>query len=94
MDVGIFREDVARCPALALVNEQGRHTDQDGFVWEKAPEGDFYRVQFSAANHLHVDIFPFYDNGHGIMTKDTWMPSHRQDTEFPRHFLEPLEEIS
>lgn len=27
------------------------------------------------------------------MTKDTWMPSHRQDTEFPAHFLDPLTRI-
>ena len=37
-------------------------------MWEKAREGDFFRVQFSATNHLHVDIFPFYE-ANGVMTK-------------------------
>ncbi len=44
------------------------HHEADGFVWERAPEGDFYRVQYSAVNHLHVDIFPFYEKD-GVMTK-------------------------
>lgn len=36
-----------------------------------------------------LDIFPFYEK-HGIMTKDTWFKTHRQDSEFPAHFLKPL----
>ena len=27
------------------------------------------------------------------MTKNTWFATHRQDTEFPEHFLKPLEMI-
>ena len=38
------------------------------FVWERATEGDFFRVQYSQTNHVHVDIFPFR-NENGIMTK-------------------------
>jgi hypothetical protein len=62
-------EDIAKCAPLQHAKAQGRVQTADGFVWEKATEGDFYRVQFSGANHLHVDIFPFYDDGAGMMTK-------------------------
>ena len=48
------------------------------------------RVQYSKVNHLHVDLFPFYERN-GIMTKNTWFKSHRQDREFPARYLQPLE---
>jgi hypothetical protein len=54
-------------PSLS-VSRQGTHHAPEGFVWERAREGDFYRVQYSMANHLHVDIFPFYERD-GVMTK-------------------------
>jgi phosphorylcholine metabolism protein LicD len=62
-------------------------------VWEKATEGEFYRVQYSATNHLHVDIFPFYPKD-GNMTKDDWMKTHRQDMPFPEKYLLPMEKLS
>ncbi|KAM9168566.1 LOW QUALITY PROTEIN: ribitol 5-phosphate transferase FKRP [Mergus octosetaceus] len=62
--------------------------DAEGFVWEKAAEGDFYRVHYSRANRLHVDLWPFYPRA-GVMTKDTWL-GHPQDMEFPERFLRPL----
>lgn len=59
---------------------------------EKAIEGDFFKVQYSESNRVHVDIFPFHAVN-GTMTKNTWFDSHPQDTEFPEHFLQPLERI-
>jgi len=91
VDIGIFREDIGRCPWLVRAHSQPV-IDNDGFVWEKAPEGDFFRVQFSRVNHLHVDIFPFYQRN-STMTKDTWFPTHKQDREFPEHFLHPMASI-
>ncbi|XP_059168201.1 ribitol 5-phosphate transferase FKRP-like [Physella acuta] len=91
VDVGIYRDDIIKCRELNHT-ETGPYVDQKGFVWEKAPEGHFYRVQYSEVNHLHVDIYPFYSK-HGIMTKDSWFPTHRQDTEFPEKFLQPLTKI-
>lgn len=40
-----------------------------------------------------LDIFPFYEKD-GVMTKDTWFKTHRQDTEFPVRFLQPLGRLS
>lgn len=91
IDVGIYKEDILKCDPL-LTLSKGSFVDEDGFLWEKAIEGDFFRVQYSESNHLHVDIFPFYSRD-GIMTKDTWFKSHRQDTEFPEHYLNPLTKI-
>ncbi|XP_069669175.1 ribitol 5-phosphate transferase FKRP [Periplaneta americana] len=91
VDIGMFREDIGRCPWLVRARTQPV-IDNDGFVWEKAAEGDFFRVQFSRMNHLHVDIFPFYQRNN-TMTKDTWFPTHKQDKEFPEHFLHPMASI-
>uniref|UniRef100_A0A8D0L374 Ribitol-5-phosphate transferase n=1 Tax=Sphenodon punctatus TaxID=8508 RepID=A0A8D0L374_SPHPU len=87
VDLGIYLEDIPNCELLRNV-ESGSIVDEKGFVWEKAIEGDFYRIQYSEHNHLHVDLWPFYPKN-GMMTKDTWM-DHRQDIEFPEHFLKPL----
>ncbi|XP_070620737.1 ribitol 5-phosphate transferase FKRP [Erythrolamprus reginae] len=87
VDLGIYLEDAPNCELLRSA-ESGSIVDEKGFVWEKAIEGDFYRVQFSEHNHLHVDLWPFYPKN-GVMTKDTWM-DHRQDVEFPEQFLKPL----
>ena len=92
VDIGIYKEDISRSPQLAECQQGGVVEDNDGFVWEKAREGDFFRVQYSQTNHLHVDIFPFYSRD-GTMTKDTWFKTHRQDTEFPERYLKPLTKI-
>lgn len=91
VDVGFYRDDVAKCRWLAAVAATGRPLeDPEGFFWEKAAEGEFYRVHFSRANRLHVDLWPFYVRpGAAVMTKDTWL-GHRQDVEFPERFLVPL----
>ncbi|XP_041259790.1 fukutin-related protein, partial [Onychostruthus taczanowskii] len=93
VDVGIYRDDVPKCRWLAAVAATGRPVeDPQGFFWEKATEGEFYRVHFSRSNRLHVDLWPFYVRPGGagaVMTKDTWL-GHRQDVEFPESFLVPL----
>ncbi|RWS15345.1 26S proteasome non-ATPase regulatory subunit 2-like protein, partial [Dinothrombium tinctorium] len=91
VDIGIYKEDIEKC---SLLREAMKHhvKDQQGFIWEKAVEGDFFRVQFSETNRLHVDIFPFYSKN-GMMTKDTWFDNHPQDKEFPEHYLKPLKRI-
>ncbi|XP_068035054.1 ribitol 5-phosphate transferase FKRP-like [Anomalospiza imberbis] len=91
VDVGLYRDDVPKCRWLAAVAATGRPVeDPQGFLWEKAAEGEFFRVHFSRINRLHVDLWPFYARpGAGLMTKDTWL-GHRQDVEFPERFLVPL----
>lgn len=92
VDLGIYEEDIKNCEHI-LKAKEGQYVDEEGFVWEKGLEGDFVRVQYSDINRNHVDIFPFYSKS-GIMTKNTWFKSHRQDTEFPEHYLIPLTKIS
>ncbi|XP_041360709.1 fukutin-related protein-like [Gigantopelta aegis] len=92
VDVGIYQEDIEKCENLKQMKTESFVDDKD-FVWEKAIEGDFYRVQYSESNHLHIDLFPFFSRN-GTMTKHTWMKSHRQDTEFPERFLKPLTKIN
>ncbi|KAM8793961.1 ribitol 5-phosphate transferase FKRP [Eudromia elegans] len=88
VDMGIYKEDVPKCPLLRAAAARGAVEDDEGFLWEKAAEGEFFRVHFSRSNRLHVDLWPFYSRG-GVMTKDTWL-GHRQDTEFPERLLLPL----
>ncbi|NXH65008.1 FKRP protein, partial [Rhabdornis inornatus] len=90
VDVGLYQQDVPKCRWLAAVAATGRPVeDPEGFLWEKAAEGEFFRVHFSRANRLHVDLWPFRVGRGGLMTKDTWL-GHRQDVEFPESFLLPL----
>ncbi|NXH48140.1 FKRP protein, partial [Dicaeum eximium] len=90
VDVGLYRDDVPKCRWLAAVAATGRPVeDPQGFFWEKAAEGEFFRVHFSRTNRLHVDLWPFYARAGAVMTKDTWL-GHRQDVEFPERFLVPL----
>nr|DBA20344.1 TPA: hypothetical protein GDO54_017134 [Pyxicephalus adspersus] len=88
VDLGIYLEDIALCPELQGA-QGGSLIDSEGFVWERAIEGDFFRVQYSQSNHLHVDLWPFYPRD-GVMTRDSWT-GHPQDIEFPESFLQPLQ---
>jgi phosphorylcholine metabolism protein LicD len=92
VDVGIRSEDIAKCAELALLDTVPHSTTAEGYIWEKAREGGFYRVQYSAYNHLHVDIFPFHLDGETI-AKGSWATGHKQDTSFPVKLLEPLTQL-
>jgi len=92
VDIGIYQHDISKCEHLAKLSQKDNFVDGEGFQWEKATEGKFFRVHYSDINRNHVDIFPFYSKS-GTMTKDTWFKTHRQDTEFPEHYLNPLTEI-
>ncbi|KAM4695938.1 ribitol 5-phosphate transferase FKRP [Rhinophrynus dorsalis] len=90
VDLGIYLEDVGLCAELRGA-QAGFLVDSGGFVWERAVEGDFFRVQYSQSNHLHVDLWPFYPRD-GVMTRDSWT-GHPQDVEFPESFLKPLQTL-
>ncbi|NXK70965.1 FKRP protein, partial [Sylvietta virens] len=92
VDIGIYRDDINKSRWLAAVSAAGRDgvEDERGFFWEKAAEGEFFRVHFSRTNRLHVDLWPFYRRDGAVMTKETWLEGHGQDVEFPERFLVPL----
>ncbi|XP_064117987.1 ribitol 5-phosphate transferase FKRP-like [Macrobrachium nipponense] len=93
VDIGIYSQDVDRCPQLKAARWQTLE-DEDGFVWQRATEGGFFRVHYSTANHLHVDVFPFTPK-RGVMTRGgAWTTNHRQDVDFPEHFLRPLASVN
>lgn len=91
VDIGIYSDDIVKSTQLVSCQSEA-HEDDEGFVWERATEGEFFRVQYSQSNHLHVDIFPFR-SVNGTMTKNTWFKTHRQDREFPEAFLKPFGSI-
>uniref|UniRef100_A0A8C5QWV3 Ribitol-5-phosphate transferase n=1 Tax=Leptobrachium leishanense TaxID=445787 RepID=A0A8C5QWV3_9ANUR len=91
VDLGIYLEDVVLSAELRGA-QGGSLVDSEGYVWERAVEGDFFRVQYSQSNHLHVDLWPFYPRD-GVMTRDSWT-GHPQDVEFPERFLQPLQTLS
>lgn len=92
IDIGIYQDDIAKSVPLTKAKTQP-YVDEKGFMWEKAHEGDFFRVQYSKNNHMHVDVFPFTSRA-GTMTKKHWFKTHPQDREFPEHFLHPLTTIN
>lgn len=95
IDIGIYRADSDKLPILSrlLQSKPGSQLeDGQGFLWQRALEGDFVKVHFSQYNTIHVDIFPF-DAINGTMTKDTWFADHPQDMPFEEHFLKPFTKI-
>lgn len=91
VDIGIYQEDIPKCRHLVKTGNY-EFVDEKGFLWEKAEEGEFYKVYYSVKNRNYIQIFPFYSKN-GIMTKDFWFKNHKQDIEFPEHFLNPLSYI-
>lgn len=90
VDIGIYREDIKRCMWLQKAKSKPV-IDSKGFVWEKATEGNFFRIHFSKINRIHVNIFPFYVRN-GTMTKDSWFTGHK-NMEFSDRFLHPMSSI-
>lgn len=90
VDVGFIREDLHRSSWLKKAKDKPV-VDTKGFLWEKATEGNFYRVHYSKTNRIHVNLFPFYSKN-GTMTKDSWFTSHKR-MEFPENFLHPMSSI-
>lgn len=96
IDIGIYHEDMHKLSILQILFDKpsGYHVeDGQGFVWEKALEGNFIKIHYSLINRIHVDIFPFVALN-GTMTKDTWFENHPQDMPFPEYFLKPLKQLS
>uniref|UniRef100_UPI00358EBA8E ribitol 5-phosphate transferase FKRP isoform X2 n=1 Tax=Myxine glutinosa TaxID=7769 RepID=UPI00358EBA8E len=91
VDVGIYLEDVKKHLLLQRAASNAVE-DEQGFLWEKAREGDFYRVHYSHTNRLHVDLWPFYPHN-GLMIRESWIKSHPQDRAFPESFLVPLDKL-
>lgn len=90
VDIGINRDDITRCDNLVKAKNK-QYIDNKGYVWEKATEGEFFRVHFSKINRLYANIFPFVARN-GTMTKDMWFTSHK-NMEFPEHYLHPMSSI-
>lgn len=88
VDVGFNRDDISRSPWLARARNKPV-TDGQGFLWEKATEGEFFKVQYSKSNHLHVNLLPFYSLN-GTMNKDAWFLKNK---DFPEQFLHPMSSI-
>ncbi|XP_066595062.1 ribitol 5-phosphate transferase FKRP [Prorops nasuta] len=88
VQIGINRDDLERSQWLVKAKRKSV-TDNLGFVWEKATEGEFFKVQYSKTNHLHVTLLPFYAKN-GSMTKDSWFLNN---CDFPEQFLHPMSSI-
>ncbi|XP_071053688.1 ribitol 5-phosphate transferase FKRP [Onthophagus taurus] len=91
VDVGVNRDDLSRCVWLERAKFKPV-VDLKGFYWEKAGEGNYFRVHYSKKNRIFVNIFPFYAKN-GTMSLDGWN-LNRKRMEFPDHFLHPMSSIS
>lgn len=86
--IGVNRDDLNRSQWIVKAKNKAV-VDSHGFVWEKATEGEFFKVHFSKVNRLHVAILPFFSKN-GTMTKDSWFLNNK---DFPEHFLHPMTNI-
>lgn len=81
-EIGIHASDVSR---VAWLQRGG--ADADGFVWERATKGHYYRVAYSATNRIYVLVLPFTARN-GTMWPADWVLAHQKD--FPERHLHPL----
>ncbi|KAK1128913.1 hypothetical protein K0M31_020049 [Melipona bicolor] len=88
VQIGVNRDDLERSPWLIKAMNKPI-ADNHGFLWEKATEGEFFKVQYSKVNHLTVNILPFYARN-GSMVKDAWFLNNK---DFPEQFLHPMSSI-
>ena len=56
VDIGVWKEDLAKCQEIVGAQKHGGILTEAGFVWEKAREADFYRVQYVHMSHLPLDM--------------------------------------
>ncbi|CAH2243032.1 fukutin-related protein [Pararge aegeria] len=84
-EIGIHAEDLPRVSWL-----QRGGADNDGFVWERATKGHYYRVAYSATNRVYVLILPFAARN-GTMWPADWVLAHQK--EFSERHLHPLAQI-
>ncbi|XP_050674730.1 ribitol 5-phosphate transferase FKRP [Leptidea sinapis] len=84
-EIGIHSADLKQVSWL-----QRGGADNDGFVWERATKGHYYRVAYSATNRVYVLILPFVPKN-GTMWPADWVMAHQR--EFPERHLHPLAQI-
>lgn len=84
-EIGIHASDVTRVHWL-----QRGGADSDGFIWERATKGHYYRVAYSASNRIYVLILPFIAKN-GTMRPADWVMAHQK--EFPERHLHPLAQV-
>ncbi|XP_038211186.1 fukutin-related protein [Zerene cesonia] len=84
-EIGIHAGDLSRVSWL-----QRGGADNDGFIWERATKGHYYRVAYSATNRVYVLILPFNPKN-GTMWPADWVMAHQR--EFPERHLHPLAQI-
>ncbi|XP_041984503.1 fukutin-related protein [Aricia agestis] len=84
-EIGIHSGDVSRVLWL-----QRGGADNDGYVWERATKGHYYRVAYSATNRVYVLILPFAARN-GTMWPADWVMAHQR--EFHERHLHPLAQI-
>lgn len=85
-EIGIHASDLTRVSWL-----QRGGPDNDGFVWERATKGHYYRVAYSATNRIYVLILPF-NSRNGTMWPADWVLAYQRD--FPERHLHPLAQVS
>lgn len=85
-EIGIHASDVSRVPWL-----QRGGADADGFVWERATKGHYYRVAYSATNRVYVLVLPFTARN-GTMWPADWVLAHQK--EFSERHLHPLAQVT
>ncbi|KAG6449713.1 fukutin-related protein [Manduca sexta] len=86
VEIGIHSSDISRVPWL-----QRGGADADGFVWERATKGHYYRIAYSATNRVYVLVLPFTPRN-GTMWPADWVLAHQK--EFPERHLHPLAQIA
>lgn len=86
LDIGILNEDKER---LLLLKER---INRDGFFFSRDHKMDFYRINLSLINTLHMDIFIWLESENGQLFRSEYMSKDKnKGKDFSKELIEDLE---
>ncbi|XP_050101588.1 ribitol 5-phosphate transferase FKRP [Anopheles aquasalis] len=90
IDLSFNADDIQRSVALRKAQIKP-YTDEEGFHWLKATDGHYFRVQFSKANTIAINLLPF-DLSNGELVRPNGFYGWKA-RKFSVEFLHPMSTV-
>lgn len=89
IDISFVFSDYNRSTALRR-SDTRPFTDLAGFYWVKATDGQYFKVQYSKTNDIHVNLLPFEIQDGFMVAKNFYGP---KSNKFSVEYLHPMSNI-
>ena len=90
IDISFNANDYNRSNALKRCSESRPYTDLAGFFWQQATDGQYFKIQFSKTNDIHVNLLPFEIQNDKMVPKGFYGPKAK---EFSIEYLHPMSTV-